>query len=314
MICRTVWTRWMCAMTALVLTGTSPTTLGAAAPSMKPAPIDIDRFDASRKTVALPNGMTLAYIELGNPRGRPVLLVHGMTDSARDWVPLLPYLSPTLRLILVDIRGHGQSSKPECCYTRLDFAYDLKLLLDALSLQRVDIVGHSLGSIICQTLAEEWPERVGRVVLISTTGGPPRDRPAPKPAFDYVSEIRKLQEPLDPESPFMLAWWSTSAPVDADFLRRQRKDAAAIPLRVWLAIIDQNGDSADLQRTLPRLKAPTLVVWGGAKDPFIPEENRQTLREGLPGATIRILPGLGHNPFWEDPQAVADVLNPFLLP
>ncbi len=88
-----------------------------------------------------------------------MVLIHGYTDNARDWAPMLPYLSKQFRLILVDIRGHGQSSKPECCYTRLDFAYDIKLLLDALGVQKADIVGHSLGSIIAQTFAEYWPER-----------------------------------------------------------------------------------------------------------------------------------------------------------
>jgi len=48
-----------------------------------------------------------------------------------------------LRLILVDIRGHGRSGKPECCYTRLDFAYDIKLLLDAWACSVRDVVGHS---------------------------------------------------------------------------------------------------------------------------------------------------------------------------
>src|SRR5271168_1329698 len=110
---------------------------------------------------------------MGNASGPAVVLIHGYTDSARDWVPLLPYLSKRLRLIVVDIRGHGKSSKPECCYNRFDFAYDIKLLLDALGVQDADIVGHSLGSIIAQTFAEYWAPRTRRVVLISSTGGPP---------------------------------------------------------------------------------------------------------------------------------------------
>jgi pimeloyl-ACP methyl ester carboxylesterase len=138
-----------------------------------------------KKTVALPDGVTLAYIDTGNPTGPPVVLIHGYTDNARDWVPMLPYLSKRFRLILVDIRGHGKSSKPECCYTRLDFAYDIKLLLDALSIRQADVVGHSLGSIIAQTFAEYWPERTDRVVLISSTGGRPPGSTAP-PQFDFA--------------------------------------------------------------------------------------------------------------------------------
>jgi pimeloyl-ACP methyl ester carboxylesterase len=245
-----------------------------------------------------------------------VVLIHGYTDNARDWVPLLPYLSKSHRLILVDIRGHGQSSKPECCYTRLDFAYDIKLLLDKLGVAKADVVGHSLGSIIAQTFAEYWPERTRRVVLISSTGGWPPDRPKKPAQFDFAAEIRKLKDPIDPDSPFMIAWWDSPTPVDPDFIRRQRKDAAGIPLHVWLAVLDQGlpvNLYADLQGTLPRLKAPTLLIWG-SKDPLMEPEVRQSLRDALPGAKVKIFEGLGHNPFWEDPRGVADAINAFLDP
>jgi len=108
-----------------------------------PQPVDLNAFDAGKKTMALPDGEVLAYVDMGKRSGPAVVLIHGYTDNARDWVPMLPYVSARYRLILVDIRGHGQSSKPECCYGRLDFAYDIKLLLDALGVQRADIVGHS---------------------------------------------------------------------------------------------------------------------------------------------------------------------------
>ena len=284
---------------------------GAADPPAVPAKFDLDAFEAGKKSVALPDGETLAYLTMGDPAGKPVVLIHGYTDSARDWVPLIPYLSPRLKLILVDIRGHGRSGKPECCYTRVDFAYDIKLLLDALHLERADIVGHSLGSIIAQTFAEVWPQRTERVVLISSSGGWRAGGPPHTPKFDYAAAIRQLKEPIDPESKFMIEWWSSPTAVDPDFVRRQRQDAAAIPLRVWLAILDQGLIDSDLQRTLPRLKAPTLLIWGSA-DPIMEEEVRQTLREALPQAEVKIFPGLGHNPFWEAPAQCAAVINEFL--
>jgi len=140
---------------------------GAEAP---PLGINLDQFDAQKKRVLLPNGEHLAYIDMGDPKGPPVVLIHGYTDNARDWVPLIPFLNKHDRLIVVDIRGHGQSDKPECCYAKIDFAYDIKLLLDALHIRKADIVGHSLGSMITQVLAEQWPERVRKVILISSTG------------------------------------------------------------------------------------------------------------------------------------------------
>jgi pimeloyl-ACP methyl ester carboxylesterase len=290
--------------------------IALAAPTAPPRlQVDLNAFDASKKTMVLPDGETLAYIDMGDRSGPPVVLIHGYTDNARDWVPMLPYLSKHFRLILVDIRGHGQSSKPECCYSRLDFAYDIKLLLDGLGVRTADIVGHSLGSIIAQTFAEYWPERTSHVVLISSTGGYPPDLPKKAPQFDFAAEIRKLKEPIDADSPFMIAWWDSPTPVDPDFIRRQRKDAAGIPLRVWLAVLDEalpaDNAYAELQATLPRLKAPTLLIWG-SKDPIMEEAVRQSLRKGLPGAKVKIFDGLGHNPFWEDPRGVAESINAFL--
>jgi len=65
----------------------------SAAATAAPAAIDLNAFDAMKKTVALPNGETLAYIQMGNPSGPPLVMVHGYTDGARGWVPMLPYVS-----------------------------------------------------------------------------------------------------------------------------------------------------------------------------------------------------------------------------
>ena len=303
---------WLAATGATAVTAATAATSG---PPGAPAKIDLNTFDALKKSVALPNGEKLAYVALGDLKGQPVVLIHGYTDSARDWVPLVPYLSPHFRLIIVDIRGHGRSSKPECCYTRFDFAYDIKLLLDALRVAQADFVGHSLGSVIAQTLAEYWPERTRKVVLISSTAGPRPGAPSHKAEFDYAAQIRELKEPIDPDSPFMMAWWSSPTPVDADFMRRQRVDSAAIPLHVWLAVLDQGLEpmlvAGELQKSLPRLTAPALLIWG-SKDPIMDEAARATLLEGLPQAQVRVFDGLGHNPFWEDPRGCAEVINPFL--
>ena len=316
LLCGALLAVTVAAATVAAATGAAAAPAAPAATVPPPLAVDLNAFDASKKKMALPNGETLAYIDRGNPADSAVVLIHGYTDNARDWVPLLPYLSKNHRLILVDIRGHGQSSKPECCYTRLDFAYDIKLLLDKLGVAKADVVGHSLGSIIAQTFAEYWPKRTRRVVLISSTGGWPPGRPGKTAQFDYAAEIRKLKEPIDADSPFMVAWWDSPTPVDPDFIRRQRKDAAGIPLRVWLAVLDQGlaADAyADLQGTLPRLKAPTLLIWG-SKDPIMEPEVRQSLSDALPDAKVKVFEGLGHNPFWEDPRGVADVINAFLDP
>jgi len=296
------------AMAAVFSAWTTPV---VAAP---PLQIDLDAFDASRKQVALPNGISLAYVDLG-PRNAPVvLLIHGYTSNARGWVPLLPHLDRSRRYLIPDLRGHGQSSKPDCCYDRTTFAYDLRLLLDTLHVERADVVGTSLGSLIAQAFAGNWPERTHRLVLQSSSGGPLaacESEPAGAAVFDFRSAILALQDPIDPESQFMIAWYASTVPVDAEFLRRQRRDAAAIPVRAWLAILDQGLNLRDLRANLQRIRAPTLLIWGG-KDNLFGARDRCSLRAALPQAEVRLFEGLGHNPYWEDPQAVASVINPFL--
>jgi pimeloyl-ACP methyl ester carboxylesterase len=309
--------RFLCAGMLILGISAGLSLVPAQAPAATPAPLkmDLDAFDAQKKTVTLQNGEALAYIDAGLPAGPAVVLVHGYTDSARDWLPMLPYLSKRFRLILVDLRGHGRSAKPECCYSRFDFAYDIKLLLDALAVQKADIVGHSLGSIVAQTFAEDWPERTRRVVLISSTGGHPVGEPKKPPQVDFAAQIRNLKEPIEADSPFMIAWWDSPTPVDPDFIRREREDAAGIPLRVWIAVLDQalsgSASPADIQNSLPRLKAPVLLIWG-SKDPIMEEPVRRTLRDALPKAQVKIFEGLGHNPFWEDPAGIARTINAFL--
>ena len=284
----------------------------SAAAEAPPLKIELNAFDTLKRTIALPNGEILAYIDTGNPRGAQWCCSMALPAVLAIGSRCCPTCRRNFALILVDMRGHGNSAKPECCYTRLDFAYDIKLLLDALKVQQADLVGYSLGSIIAQTLAEFWPERTRRVVLISSTGGLPPG--APKPTFDFAEEIRKLKEPIEPDSPFMIAWWDSPTPVDPDFIRRERQDAAHIPLRVWRSVLDQGLSMSytDLQSTLPRLKAPTLLIWG-SKDPIMEEPVRQSLRDALPNAQVKIFDGLGHTPFWEDPTGVAEQLNAFLL-
>jgi pimeloyl-ACP methyl ester carboxylesterase len=279
----------------------------------------LDNFDAQKTTVTLANGQLLAYLDMGPRNAPPVVLIHGYTDSARDWATLAPLLVPKFRLIIVDLRGHGASGKPDCCYTRFDFAHDIKLLLTTLRLDSADIVGHSLGSVVAQTFAELWPESTRRLILVSSTGTSfGLDESAGKVGSatplvqSWLAGVARLQDPIDPDSPFMRDWWKASLSINPEFFSsRQRRDAAAIPAHVWRDIADQTLLGDDLRRLLPRIRARTLLVWGG-RDTVMSEAGRKALRAGIKGNEVRIFPALGHDLFWEDPRAVGSVMISFL--
>src|SRR5437764_5820273 len=187
-------------------------------------PGELDRFDAQKTSAVLPDGETLAYMDAGTREASPLVLIHGYPDSARDWAPLVPLLAGKFRLIIIDLRGHGASSKPDCCYTRFDFAYDIKLLLDALHIATADIAGHSLGSIVAQTFAELWPGSTRHLVLISSTGtsfgttepgGSPGSAKALAPS--WLIDLAQLKDPIDADSAFMRDWWRESMRINPEF-------------------------------------------------------------------------------------------------
>ena len=282
----------------------------------------LQRFDTRKHLIGLSDGETLAYIDIGPRNALPIVLLHGYTDSARDWAPIAPFLSGRFRLIIPDLRGQGASSKPDCCYTRFDFAYDIKLLLERLKLPSAVVVGHSLGSLVAQTFAEEWPWRTRRLILISSTGtyfGPAAEGASGQacPSVETVlpaslDGAEQLKDPIDPDSAFMKSWWHESMRINPPFFSsRQRRDAAAIPARVWRAIADQSLLGVDVHYMLPRIKAPTLLIWGG-EDTLEGPAGRVALRSGIKGAQVRNFPSLGHDLIWQDPQGVARAMTLFI--
>ncbi len=278
----------------------------------------LQRFDAGKHLIGLSDGETLAYIDIGPRNAVPVVLLHGYTDSARDWAPLAPFLSGRFRLIIPDLRGQGASSKPDCCYTRFDFANDIRLLLERLQVRSAVVVGHSLGSIVAQTFAEEWPGRTRRLILISSTGtyfGPASgpDCPAVEAVLPAsLAGAETLTDPIDPDSAFMRSWWQESMRINpAFFSGRERRDAAAIPARVWRAIAEQTLLGVDVRFMLSRIQAPTLLIWGG-QDTLEGPAGRAALRSGIRGAQVRNFPSLGHDLIWQDPRRVAGAMTQFI--
>jgi len=273
---------------------------GAAVPSQQD-------WAVAKKQVELPNGQTLAFLDIGDPAKPAVLLVHGYTDSSRSWSLPAPHLAGDFRLIVVDLRGHGASEAPECCYALQDMAYDMRLLLDHLGVERASLVGHSLGSMVGQVFAQLYPERLDKLVLIASAASAAG---AAGPGSWLWDNVTVLSAPIDPESQFMRDWYSNPNPVDEDFLTRARTESAAVPLHVWNGVLYELATS-DYGRLSSLIRAPTLIVWG-AKDSLFDAASQEALRKAMPEATFKTFDALGHNLAWEDPQAVAGEIAAFL--
>ena len=133
-----------------------------------------DEWTDRKQSVTLESGLALSYVEMGPAEGQPILLLHGYTDNSRSWSLLAPHLGQR-RLIALDLRGHGASDAPACCYGVDMLAHDVNGFMDALEIETADVVGHSLGSMAAATLAAFHPDKVDELVLISTAASVPSE-------------------------------------------------------------------------------------------------------------------------------------------
>lgn len=262
-------------------------------------------WNAARQTVALGGEQVAGYVELGadpdKATGTPVILLHGYTDNSRSWSLMAPSLAealPARRILAIDLRGHGASSAPDCCYAPDSLARDIGLAMDALGIGRADLVGHSLGSLTAAYLAATRPDRVGRLVLVSTTTRMPAE-----PTAWLWQNVPGLPPQIDPDSPFMLDWFSNPNPVPAAFLDRERQEGAAVEKQVWMGVLE--GLTAwDWSLLAPRITAPVTVMWGD-QDALFGPQSQDWVKAALPEADWRSYAGLGHNFFWEERERVA---------
>ena len=121
--------------------------------------------------VVLNNGITLRVAIGGDGDKTPVLMVHGHPHTHVIWRKVAPALAKDRKVILVDLRGYGDSSKPESMpdhrpYSKREMACDLQLMLQTLGIEQCDFVGHDRGGRVGHRFAQDWPERVRRLIFI----------------------------------------------------------------------------------------------------------------------------------------------------
>jgi pimeloyl-ACP methyl ester carboxylesterase len=110
------------------------------------------------------NGVKLHYMIGGS--GPPVVLLHGYAETSHMWLPLMPLLAPHHRVIVPDLRGAGDSGKPEAGYAKANMARDIHALTDSLGAHDVAVVGHDIGLMVAYAYAAQFPQDTERVVLM----------------------------------------------------------------------------------------------------------------------------------------------------
>jgi pimeloyl-ACP methyl ester carboxylesterase len=259
----------------------------------------------------------LSLLEAGT--GPPVLALHGLGGTKGSFLPTVAALAPRFRLIAADLPGFGDSDKPiGAAYDARFFARASIDLLDALALNRVDLIGNSLGGRVALEIAMAHPDRVGRLGLLAPSLAWRRERPllallrltrpelglvqlAPRGVVDAI--VRRLIPGADD------GW--TAAGVD-EFLRAYltptgRAAFYAAARQVYLD--EPHGDKGFWSR-LPELQADALFVWG-RHDRLVPIAFARHVAEALPSAHHLEL-DCGHVPQVERPKLTHAALASFL--
>lgn len=263
-----------------------------------------------KQRVDLPTGISMAYVEVGDPAGEPTIFLHGFTDTSRSFWPTIRHLAdlrPDLRIFALDQRGHGDSSMPdpeacraapERCFRPADFAADVLAFLDAKGIDRAHVVGHSLGSLIAQELALDTPQRMRRIVLIATSAKT-ADHPVVGEFLlagliegswrDALLE-RGIQFPdgaydltpldADPDArPWLIENWVVEVTADPVFLASILAETVRIPLGTWIGVARALTRFDNTER-LKTLSVPVLVIWP-TQDVSFPASDQAELTASL---------------------------------
>ena len=241
-------------------------------------------------------------------KGEPLLLIHGLGGDHTSFEgPLKLHLLERFKIITMDLRGHGRSSRPRPEYTTRLFARDVKRLMDTLRIPAASVLGISMGGATAMCLAADYPSRVTRLVLVDTWAK--CDEAAKACFLEWIEAswesrrvlqkivlIRTATSEFLSANPEFLDLFEETWPVN--FAHAFRKSCMACI-------------SHDATGVLGKIKSPTLIMVGD-RDILVPPRFAKQLSKGIKNSRLRIIRGGGHVPWLDNPQACIKHLAAFL--
>ncbi len=254
------------------------------------------------------NDIDVAWFEVG--RGEPLVLIHGLADDHRAWHRTLPDLVLRHRVLMYDLRGHGETSLGRPDRTLMQLAADLASLMKSIGVGSADVAGFSLGGTIAMRMAIDHPELVKRLVLVATSSR------VGKTAADWYRRRVDMVEHEDPELRATLdrdtADVYAQGPSELDDGLLIRRQSTADPRGYGNACATMAAlNAAPLDPELARISAPTLIV-ASELDRHCPPKAAEIIAAGIKGSRLEVIPGAGHPIPVEKPRELAASMNAFL--
>jgi len=253
--------------------------------------------------IAKVGDINLYYEQYGT--GDPIIFAHAFLDNCSVWKAQIPVLARTHTVIVYDHRGHGESDKPKGDYSVQTLAEDLNGLILALNLDRVSLVGNSIGGMTILTIALNHPERVSKLVLVCTTPRLVIQLPVFGSMLGWLCSLFPYG---------MFAWtvqrtkiYRPSKEATNQALERAMQVPRYAAYKCWRSLFTKY----DIRSQISRIKVPTLIV-AGEKDWSIPMKMSQLMNKGIDGSKLEVIHNCGHLPMIEKTEEFNNILTGFL--
>jgi pimeloyl-ACP methyl ester carboxylesterase len=259
-------------------------------------------------TTHLATGLRVHYAEQGDREGEAIIFLHAYVDSWFSYSRVLALLSSSYHAFAPDQRGHGDSDKPQCCYTADDYAADVDAFMEAVGIEKATLVGDSSGGLIAQRVALDYPHHISRLVLIGS--------PTTLVNNEVVRELEEemlagLEDPIPPKFVREFVLGTIHDPLPEEFLAGAVSQSLKVPARVWRDYMEGVVLTVDDTARLGEISAPTLILWG-ERDALLPRGEQEWRAAAIPNATLRVYPGTGHLAHWVRPEWVVRDLEAFI--
>ncbi len=258
------------------------------------------RLPALTSQTTTVDGLPIHYAEAG--RGSPVVLLHGWGGEIKSWGLIPAILAERFRVVALDLPGFGESSRPDRPWATADFARAVAGVVRNLDLSPAVVVGHSHGGRTAIVLATQEPALLRRLVLVDSAGIVPRR------GLGYYARVSLFKGARKVLGLPLFARWQTGA-VDRLYRAFGSGDyrAAQDPI-IRATLVKVVND--DVRPLLPKIQAPTLLVWGSA-DQETPLDDARLMERAIPDAGLVVFDGAGHFSYLADVERFCRIVTHF---
>lgn len=251
------------------------------------------------------DGNKVRYLDTGHSKST-LVLVHGLGASAERWINAIPYFEKEYHLIVPDLIGFGQSDKPVVDYTTDFFSEFLNKFLDALGVEKPNIIGSSLGGQVTAEYASQY-SNLEKLILVSPSGVMKQSTPA----LDAYIMAALYPNETNAKNAFELMEGSglevESSIVDS-FIERMKMPNAKM---AFMSTVLGLKNAEIITTKLKNINVPTLIIWG-SDDPVIPINHADGFVSSIKDCRFYRMDNCGHTPYVQDPKSFSKIVLDFL--